>query len=98
MTHGESLLAYQQNADLNTCHIQRRICDDGILNGTYTQKSCKEYYSDTSQKQEVVSYNAAKIDPLIQPSSSNPIQISSQHGPIPFVDPYSSSVSNTTIQ
>lgn len=99
MVHGESILAYhQQDSDLNTCRIQRRICSDGILNGTYTQKSCKEYYADTTQKQEVVSYNAPKTDPLIQPSSYNPIQISSQHGPIPFVDPYSSAVSNATTQ
>lgn len=41
--HGESVIAYEQRKDApSICNAQRRICNDGILNGSYTQWACKE--------------------------------------------------------
>lgn len=43
--NGKSVLAYQQRTDDNTiCNVQRRLCNDGKLAGSYTQRSCKELY------------------------------------------------------
>lgn len=47
--HGKSVLAYQQRTDDNTiCNIQRRLCTDGVLAGSYMQRSCKELYQWTA--------------------------------------------------
>jgi hypothetical protein len=42
--HGSYVFAYEQRSDdPMTCNVQRRICTDGILGGTYTAPSCKEF-------------------------------------------------------
>lgn len=47
--NGKSVLAYQQRTDDNTiCNIQRRLCTDGVLAGSYVQRSCKELYQGTA--------------------------------------------------
>lgn len=76
--HGESVLAYQQRSDdPATCNVQRRVCNDGILNGSYTQSSCKELLWFNTQKQEVVTYNVPSSNPYIQPTQPNTINDSS---------------------
>lgn len=47
--NGKSVLAYQQRTDdTSICNIQRRLCTDGVLGGTYMQRSCKELYKGTA--------------------------------------------------
>lgn len=58
VTHGESFLAYKQ--DLNTpdsCHIQRRVCFDGDLSGTFTQESCQTNDKYSYYQEQFVAYN-----------------------------------------
>lgn len=71
--NGESVLAYEQRSDdPATCNIQRRVCTNGTLNGSYTQSSCKELFGFNVEKQEVVAYNVPNSNnPYIQPTDSN---------------------------
>lgn len=71
--HGESVLAYQQRSDdPATCNIQRRVCNDGTLNGNYQQSSCKELLGFNTEKQEVVAYNVpTDTNSYVQPTSIN---------------------------
>lgn len=71
--HGESVLAYQQRSDdPATCNVQRRVCNDGELNGSYTQSSCKELFGFNVEKQEVVAYNIPNSNnEYIQPTNIN---------------------------
>ncbi len=42
LQHGESVLAYEQEKNtLNICKIQRRVCFDGKLSGTFSLQSCQ---------------------------------------------------------
>lgn len=49
MQHGESVLAYEQEPDaFNLCKIQRRVCFNGKLSGTFSLQSCQmnpDYYA-----------------------------------------------------
>ncbi len=69
--NGESVLAYQQRSDdPSTCNIQRRVCTNGTLNGSYTQSSCKELFGFNVEKQEVVAYNVPNSNnEYIQPTN-----------------------------
>ena len=41
--HKESILAYQQRKDVpDVCNIQRRTCNNGVLDWTFTQPACDE--------------------------------------------------------
>lgn len=56
IAHGKSVLAYQQRSDDPTlCNVQRRVCDDGVLLGTYMQRSCTQNYNDPDAVGRVVS-------------------------------------------
>jgi hypothetical protein len=78
--HGESVLAYQQRSDdPGTCNIQRRVCNDGTLNGSYTQSSCRELMGFNVQRQEVVTYNVPSNNPYIQPTPVNNTNTSSSN-------------------
>ena len=62
------VLAYQQRDDVDTiCNVERRICTDGVLEGSYTQRSCKENVTYSYQTAPIVSYNQEVINPLVQP-------------------------------
>ena len=68
IAHGESVVAYQQ--DLNTydsCNLERRICFDGKLSGTFTAQSCKVNTKYTYYQKKFVAYNTDEKSPLIQP-------------------------------
>ncbi len=72
IAHGDSVLAYaQRRDDPAICNIQRRICDDGNLRGSFTQPSCKEYLAIQPQTQQIISHQQEEIDPFIQPESSS---------------------------
>ena len=49
------------------CNVQRRVCNNGTLEGTYTQNSCQEAITYEYTRTQVISENTAKVDPLIQP-------------------------------
>ena len=41
--HNESILAYQQRSDVpDICNVQRRTCNDGVLDWSFTQSACNE--------------------------------------------------------
>lgn len=62
------VLAYEQRKDVATiCNVQRRVCNNGTLEGTYTQNSCQEAIVYEYTRTQVISENEAKVDPLIQP-------------------------------
>ncbi len=68
IAHGENVLAYQQRDDVNTlCNVERRICDDGKLLWSFTQKSCKEHVVYEYSKEIILPHNEKNIDPLVQP-------------------------------
>ena len=63
------VLAYEQRADVNTmCNVERRVCSDGVLDGSYVQKSCKEDVVYEYERVKAVSYNEPVVNPLVQPS------------------------------
>jgi len=71
LVHGESIFAYSQRMDEpDICNIQRRTCNDWVLDGSYTQQSCLSYASSPTQYQEVISYNNPHADPYIQPDNN----------------------------
>ena len=62
------VLAYEQRKDVsNICNVQRRICNNGNLEGTYTQNSCQETIQYQYTRTQVISVNEPKVDPLVQP-------------------------------
>lgn len=64
------VLGYQQRDDVNTmCNIEKRVCLDGILWGTFKQSSCKENMVYEYRKAEVISYNQKVLNEYIQPSA-----------------------------
>jgi hypothetical protein len=66
------VLAYEQREDVATiCNIERRICNNGILEGTYSQRSCKENISYNYKKTAIVSYNEPVVNPLVQPGPAS---------------------------
>ncbi|MDR0859980.1 MAG: hypothetical protein LBO09_03165 [Candidatus Peribacteria bacterium] len=68
LVHGESVLAYKQ--DLNTpdtCKIQRRVCFDGKLSGSFGQQSCATNTKYSYFQEQFVSYNTPQKPALIQP-------------------------------
>ena len=63
------VLGYQQRKDVNTmCNIEKRICNDGILGGTFDQPSCKEDMVFLYRKAGILSYNQKVLNEFIQPS------------------------------
>ena len=68
LLHGQSIFAYSQRMDEpDMCNIQRRTCNDWVLDGSYTQQSCLTYASSSIEYEAVVSYNNPYSDPYIQP-------------------------------
>ncbi|MDR2540221.1 MAG: hypothetical protein LBD11_00100 [Candidatus Peribacteria bacterium] len=69
LLHGESVLAYKQ--DLNTpdtCKIQRRVCFDGKLSGSFGQQACAVNTKYSYFQEQFVSYNTPQKPALIQPT------------------------------
>lgn len=63
------VLAYEQRKDVtNLCNVQKRYCENGKLNGSYNQKSCKEHTLYSYVNPEAISYTQKPIDPFIQPN------------------------------
>lgn len=63
------VLAYEQRKDVNSmCNIEKRICTNGVLWGSFTQGSCKEDMVYTYRKAEVISYNQKVLNEYIQPA------------------------------
>lgn len=66
--HWASLLAYQQRDDAShVCNIQRRVCKNGKLSGTFIQASCDERAVGNSRKLPYHVYNNQVLDEFIQP-------------------------------
>ena len=70
--HGESILAYQQRRDVpEICNVQKRTCNNWVLDGNFTQPSCNEtvIYRDsnsyqqniTTESNNVVSYTKKQV-------------------------------------
>jgi len=51
------------------CNVERRICTNGVLAGSYTQDACKEDVSYEYSKVQVISQNEPVVNPLVQPTS-----------------------------
>ena len=63
------VLAYEQRKDVNTmCNIEKRVCADGVLGGTFAQRSCKEDVIYEYRKAEPISYNQKVLNIYIQPA------------------------------
>jgi len=63
----EDVLAYKQRDDvLSLCHVERRVCHDGVLWWSFTQVSCSENISYAYTKWEVILYNPQIENPYIQ--------------------------------
>jgi len=61
ISHGQSLLAYQQDRNTpDTCKIERRFCWDGDLSGTFGQQSCSVNTEYSYFQEQFVSYNIPK--------------------------------------
>ncbi|MCX6824230.1 MAG: hypothetical protein NT085_03820 [candidate division SR1 bacterium] len=70
ITNKDFILAYAQRKDVNTiCDIEKRVCTNGVLGGTFTQRSCQENVVYDYQKTEVLSYNQKILNEFIQPSA-----------------------------
>ncbi len=66
--NNDFVLAYGQRIDVNViCNVQKRLCNNGILWGTYTQRSCQDNIIYSYHKAEVISYNEKKLNEYIQP-------------------------------
>ncbi len=64
------VLAYEQRTDVNSiCNIEKRVCTDGVLGGTFIQRSCKEDVVYVYTKAEVISYNQKVLNEYIQPTA-----------------------------
>jgi len=65
------VLAYQQRTDVNTiCNVEKRVCTNGILWGTFTQNSCKDDMVYTYKTEEIISYNQKVLNEYIQPNTA----------------------------
>ncbi|MCX6822986.1 MAG: hypothetical protein NTX91_03220 [candidate division SR1 bacterium] len=72
VTDKDFVLAYEQRTDVTTmCNVERRICNNGILEGSYVQNSCKEDVNYDYTKVDVVSYNQPVVNPLVQPGQAS---------------------------
>lgn len=68
------VLAYEQRDDVPTiCNTERRICNSGALEWSYTQPSCKENVTYEYTKAQVISYNEPVVNPLVQPGEPSNI-------------------------
>lgn len=67
------VLAYQQRDDVSTiCNVERRICDDGTLEGSYTQEACQEdIVYEYEKNKDIKSYNQPIVNPLVQPAPAS---------------------------
>ena len=70
--HSESVLAYQQRRDVpEVCNVQKRTCNNWVLDGSFTQPACNEtvVYTDTnkssknltSESNNVVTYTTKQV-------------------------------------
>ena len=68
IANNDFILAYAQRKDVNTiCDIEKRVCRNWVLWGTFTQRSCQENVTYDYQKAQVLSYNQKVINEFIQP-------------------------------
>ena len=64
------VLAYEQRKDVNTiCNIEKRVCTDWVLWGTFIWASCQEDVVYEYHKAEVISYNQKNISEYVQPNT-----------------------------
>lgn len=79
----ESILAYQQREDVpDICNVQKRTCNDWILDGSYDQPACNEkivytYNSSNNTNKEInntISYTKKKVVSLNHASENELIQ------------------------
>ncbi|MBO4203658.1 hypothetical protein J5893_02375 [bacterium] len=86
MQHGESVLAYEQDENTyNICKIERRVCRDGKLSGTFDLQSCvlNSQYRYFQEPFEV--YNDPRVeddDSLTQVSVSSSSSSSAQQSSV----------------
>lgn len=67
--HWDFVIAYQQRTDVdNICNVQKRYCNDGYLNWTYTQESCKENAPYAYEKIIPTSENEKISNEYVQPN------------------------------
>lgn len=68
--NSDFILAYEQRKDVNTiCNVQKRVCNNGVLWGAFTQRSCKDDMVYVYRKAEVISYNQKILNDYIQPTT-----------------------------
>lgn len=67
--HGEFVWAYEQRDDVeHICNVERRVCKDGVLLGSYTQASCVENIYYDYYTEPVISYNEKIPSERVQPN------------------------------
>ena len=72
IAHGDFVIAYQQREDVSTvCNVEKRYCNNWILNGNYTQESCKENIAYQYDKIIPTSNNEENLGEYIQPSPAS---------------------------
>lgn len=65
--HWDYVLAYQQRSDVpDICNVQKRVCRDWVLNGTYTQWYCNEDIPYQYTKVAATEYNKKDPSQLVQ--------------------------------
>ncbi len=68
--NNDFVLGYEERSDVNTiCNIQKRICSNGVLWGTFSQQSCQENAIYDYTKAPVISYNQKILNDYIQPTT-----------------------------
>lgn len=69
--NNDFVLAYQQRDDVETmCNVQKRVCENGVLQWTFTQNSCKDDLLYSYKKIEPISYNQKIVNEYIQPNEA----------------------------
>ncbi len=67
--NNDFVLAYEQRKDVNViCNVQKRVCMSGNLDGSFTQKSCRDDIVYEYKKAEIISYNQKILNEYIQPT------------------------------
>lgn len=65
--HWDYILAYQQRDDVpDVCNVQKRRCNDWVLDWSFTQWYCREDVEYNYKREKVVAHNTASQKELIQ--------------------------------
>jgi hypothetical protein len=68
--HNDFVLAYQQRTDVpSICNIEKRVCSEGTLGGSYTQQACSEQVVYEYTKGKAENYNTNIVNPFVQPQA-----------------------------